>query len=95
MSPYKHILQKYNRIIPEIIRMCEEFNRTAFSVQWVYDIVTETPEKYPYLTNLKENTTELKFREYTSKLISVNTRFGVWSGKSPKFRVFTYKPGGK
>ena len=41
----KYMPRIYDSIIPEVIGICEEFNLERFSIQWLSDVIRETPEK--------------------------------------------------
>jgi len=87
----KYLPRKYDAIIPEVIGICEEYNRERFFVQWLSDTVREAPEKYPHLSNLINSVPFHKFKEYTSKTLGHNDRFGTWNSKSSKCRVYIYR----
>jgi len=87
----KYMPRIYNSIIPEVIGICEEFNRERFSIQWLSDVIRETPEKYPHLSNLINTVPFHKFKEYTSKTLGHSDRFGTWNSQSSKCRVYIYR----
>lgn len=87
----KYMPRIYDSIIPEVIGICEEFNLERFSIQWLSDVIRETPEKYPHLSNLINTVPFHKFKEYTSKTLGHSDRFGTWNSQSSKCRVYIYR----
>lgn len=87
----KYLSRQYDPIIPEVIGICEEFNLERFSIQWLSDVIRETPEKYPHLSNLINTVPFHKFKEYTSKTLGHSDRFGTWNSQSSKCRVYIYR----
>ena len=87
----KYMPRIYDSIIPEVIGICEEFNRERFSIQWLSDVIREIPEKYPHLSNLINTVPFHKFKEYTSKTLGHSDRFGTWNSQSSKCRVYIYR----
>jgi hypothetical protein len=87
----KYMPRIYDSIIPEVIGICEEFNRERFSIQWLSDVIRETPEKYPHLSNLINTVPFHKFKEYTSKTLGHSDRFWTWNSQSSKCRVYIYR----
>ena len=87
----KYMPRIYDSIIPEVIGICEEFNRGRFSIQWLSDVIRETPDKYPHLSNLINTVPFHKFKEYTSKTLGHSDRFGTWNSQSSKCSVYIYR----
>jgi len=90
MRVNKYLPNRYDGVIPGVIIICEAYNRERFSIQWLRDVITDSPGNYPLLSAMISEVSPPKFKEYLSKCLGKCPRFEKWNGASAKCRAYTY-----